>query len=91
MSQVSGAHLRGFVPGPTYQGCATVAGCWEHVGDLIGSGFEPHTSCTRSKQSYYLCHLAKIPKMFRLKSLELVLNTATIIKIITLITGVTSA
>jgi len=27
---------------------ATVVSCWQRVGDLIGSGFEPHTFCTRS-------------------------------------------
>jgi len=29
---------------------ATVANRWQHVGDLIGSGFEPHTSRTRSER-----------------------------------------
>jgi len=27
-----------------------VASHWQHVGDLIGLGFVPHTSCTRSRQ-----------------------------------------
>jgi len=38
---------------------ATVASRWERVGDLIGSGFEPHISRTKDRQmSYNLCHLA---------------------------------
>jgi len=26
-----------------------VASRWQHVGDLIGSWFKPHSSCTRSE------------------------------------------
>jgi len=38
---VSGAHLRGFAPGPTIKGAA-VASRWQRLGDLIGSGFKPY-------------------------------------------------
>jgi len=31
-----------------YINVAAVASRWQRVGDLIGSGFESHTSCTRS-------------------------------------------
>jgi len=37
---------------------ATVADRWQRVGDLIGSGFKPHTSRTAEADSYHLHHLA---------------------------------
>jgi len=54
---MSGTHLRGFAPEPTYQ-AAAVASRWQLVGDLVGSGFEPHTSRIRSEHlifSYIIC------------------------------------
>jgi len=49
VSRVRGIHLRGFAPG-SHINVATVASCWQRVEDLIGSGFEPHTSRTRSER-----------------------------------------
>jgi len=48
--RVSGAHLRGFAPRSRTIKVATVANHWQREGDLIGSGFEPHTSRTRSER-----------------------------------------
>jgi len=56
VSGVSDAHLRSFAPGPTHQGCS-VASCWQHVGDLIGSGYEPHTSRTEADVHVLRCML----------------------------------
>jgi len=43
---------------------AAMAGHWQHVRDLIGSRFEPHTSCTRSN-----CHTTcGVMKFVRRKS-----------------------
>jgi len=50
VSRVSGAHVRGFAPRPTQSGF-NGGESLQRVGDLIGSGFEPHTSRTRSE-----CH-----------------------------------
>jgi len=44
------AYLRGFAPGSTHNKVATVASRWQCVGDLIGSGFEPYTSRTRTER-----------------------------------------
>jgi len=45
MPRVSGAHLRSFALGPTaHFKFISVVNHWQRVGDLIGSGFEPHTS-----------------------------------------------
>jgi len=46
---VSDAHLRGFAPKAHTIKIATVASRWQRVGDLIGAGFEPHSSRTRSE------------------------------------------
>jgi len=46
---MSGAQLRGFAPVSTLK-IAAVASRWQRVNDLIGSGFEPHTSRTRSRR-----------------------------------------
>jgi len=53
VSRVSGAHLRGFAPGPTHrQGrhIKVVVSRWQRVGDLIGSGFESYISRTRRRR-----------------------------------------
>jgi len=62
---VSGAQLCGFVPGHTLQGCqsthfkvAVAASHWQCVEELIDSGLELHTSCTRSKRLTIWHHLA---------------------------------
>jgi len=47
---VSGAHLHALRQGPHIK-VATVASRWQRVGDLIGSGFEPHTPSEHGK--YY--------------------------------------
>jgi len=51
-ARVIGAQLRGFTPGSArmHIKVATVASRLQRVGDLIGSGFEPHTSRTRSRR-----------------------------------------
>jgi len=46
---MSDVHLRGFVPGPTLQDWSGSDG-WQGMGDLIDSGFEPHTSRTKSER-----------------------------------------
>jgi len=44
---------------------ATVASCWQRVGDLIGSGVEPHTSRTRSERltTCVFIELLYLPKL----------------------------
>jgi len=48
MSRVSGAHIRLFAPFPHFKFAAVASG-WQRVGDLIDSGYEPHTSSSRSR------------------------------------------
>jgi len=46
--RVRAAQLRGFAPGSTHQGCSGGESL-QRFADLIGSGFECHTSRTRSR------------------------------------------
>jgi len=74
--RLNGAYFRGLRQGPHFK-VAAVASRWQRAADLIGSGYEPHTSRTR-RERLITCAIWPVQKESNSK-IQILLSTQQIV------------